>query len=171
MSFLGTPGRIEALPSMSQEQMGLLGQLVGGLGGATQSGLSGLMQLLTGGGEAEQAYTAPAMRQFQEEIVPGLAERFSGMGAGAQQSSAFQQALGQAGAGLSERLAQQRAGLQQGARSQLAQLLGLGLGTSPFQYQTIPGTEGGLGKLLGGIGTGVGTGLGGGLLGLLGFGG
>ena len=164
MSFLGTPGRIEALPTLAPEQQQLLGGLVGGLGGPLQQSLSGLMQLLTGGGEAEQAYAAPAMRQFQEQIIPDLAERFSG----AQQSSAFQQALSQAGAGLAERLAAQRAGLQAGARGQLSQMLGLGLGTSPFQYQTIPGTEGGLGKLLGGIGTGFGLGGGGWLSKLLG---
>ncbi len=161
MSFLGTPGRIEALPSMSQEQMGLLGQLLeglGGQGGALGGGLGNLQQMLSGDASA---FEAPAQRQFQEQIVPGIAERFSGMGAGAQQSSAFTQALSQAGAGLSVRLAMQRAGLQQSGMSQLQGLLGLGLGAQPFQYQAIPGQEGGLSKFLGGLGSGIGTGIGG----------
>ena len=155
-SLFGTPGRIEALPTMSPEQQALLGQIVGGLGGPLQAGLGNLQSLLSG--EAE-AYEAPAMRQFQEQILPSIAERFTGMGAGAQRSSAFGQQLGQAGAGLAENLAMQRAQLQQQGLGQLQSMLGLGF-TSPFQYQTIPGTEGGLSKLLGGVGSGIGSGIG-----------
>ena len=158
-ALLGTPGRIQAMPSFSPEQQGLLGQIVGGLGGQQgplAGGLQNLMQMLSGGGEA---YEAPAMRQFQEQILPMISERFTGMGSGAQRSSAFGQQLGQAGAGLAENLAMQREGLKQQGMAQLQSLLGLGM-TSPFQYMQIPGTEGGLGKLLGGLGSGIGSGLG-----------
>lgn len=70
-----------------------------------------------------------ATRQFEQDIIPGLAERFSGMGG--QRSSAFQQSLGQAGGDLASRLAalgsqhavgQQQAGMQQQGLNQ--QLLG-----------------------------------------------
>lgn len=158
-SLLGTPGRIQALPNFSKEQQGLLGQLVGGLGGqggALGGGLDVLKQLLGGG---SGSFQDQAQRQFQEQTIPGLAERFSGMGAGAQQSSAFGQQLGQAGAGLAENLAAQRSQFQQAGLSQLQSLLGTSL-TSPFSHQLIPGQQGGLQKLLGGFGQAAGAGIG-----------
>ena len=158
-SFTGTPGSIQAMPNFSPEQQSMLGQLVSGLGGQggpLQGGLQNLQQMLSGGSEA---YEKPAMRQFNEQIIPGIAERFTGMGAGAQQSSAFGQQLGQAGAGLSENLAMQREGQKSQGLQQLMQMLGIGM-QSPFQYMQIPGTEGGLSKLLGGLGSGIGSGIG-----------
>lgn len=101
---------------------------------------------------------APMMRQFQEEIVPSIAERFSGMGA--QSSSAFAQSMGQAGAGLQERLAALKGNLiHQGTQQQLQaaqmglgyaglpaqvsqNLLSTGMGMQPFGYQNIPGQSG-----------------------------
>lgn len=69
-----------------------------------------------------------ATEQFRTETIPGLAERFTSMGEGAQRSSAFQGALGRAGAGLGSQLAAQRSqyGLQR--MSGLENLLGMGLG-------------------------------------------
>lgn len=175
--LFGSPGRIQAMPSFSPEQQQMLGQLIQGLqgggtgGGPLGGGLQHLQQLLGGG---DESFEKPAMRQFQEQIVPSIAERFSGMGAGAQQSSAFGQQLGAAGAGLSENLAQQREGLKTQGLSQLMKMLGIGM-QSPFQYQQIPGQQGGLQSLFGGLGGGLGSGLG--LLGmgslgkLFGFGG
>jgi len=163
-SLFGTPGRIEALPSISPEQMQLLGQLVQGLQPALGSGLQNLQELLSGSPEAYARYEAPMMRQFHEQTIPGIAERFTGQGA--QHSSAFAQQLGSAGAGLSEALGAQRGQLQQQAMQQLMGLLGQGM-QSPFQYQAIPGAEGGLSKLMGGIGSGIGSGLGGGMGGLI----
>lgn len=151
--LFGKKGKMQALPTLSPEQQQLFGQLLGGLRQPLQTGLGNLGQLLSG--EAG-AYEAPAMRQFYEQIVPGIAERFTGMGAGAQQSSAFQQALSQAGAGLAERLAMQRAGLQQQGLGQLQSLLGMGIGTPTYQWMGIPGTQGGLSSLLGGAGQALG---------------
>lgn len=182
-ALFGSPGRIQAMPTMAPEQQQLLAQIIqalggqGGMGGqqGQQSPLSGglqnLQQMLSGGGEA---FEAPAMRQFSEQIVPGIAERFTGMGEGAQRSSAFGQQLGQAGAGLAENLGMQREGLKSQGFQQLMQMLGMGM-QSPFQYMQIPGQKGGLGQLFGGIGSGLGSGLGmleiGGLGKLFGFGG
>jgi len=159
--LFGKQGEYKALPTMAPEQQQLLTQLLGGLRGPTQAGLGNLMGLLSGD---TSAYEAPAMRQFQENIIPMISERFTGMGAGAQQSSAFKQALGQAGAGLAENLAMQRGQLQQQGLSQLGSLLGMGLDAQPFQWQALPGTEGFLGPLMQGLGSGLGTG--GGFLGL-----
>lgn len=56
-----------------------------------------------------------AEENFHKRTVPTLAERFTSMGAGAQNSSAFQNALGEAGVGLEGELAGLRSniGLQQ----------------------------------------------------------
>lgn len=53
-------------------------------------------------------------KQFNEETIPGLAERFSAMGGG-QRSSAFQGAIGRAGSDLNSQLAALRSqyGMQQ----------------------------------------------------------
>lgn len=77
------------------------------------------------GGEGMDRFQAPYLREFQEKIVPGLAERFAGMGAGAQSSSAFQQALGSSGTDLAERLGVLGSQREQGALSGLSNLLGM----------------------------------------------
>jgi hypothetical protein len=148
------PAGYQQLSTMNSGQKKVLQQLLGSLKGQStniqqnplyQQGSNYLQQLLSGSPESTQAFEAPAMRQFNEQIIPGLAERFSAMGAGAQSSSAFQQALGQAGAGLSERLQALRSGLQmQGVNQALGYaqqpisnysgLAGLGLGTSTKAY-------------------------------------
>jgi len=154
--LFGRSGEIKPLPTISPEQQALMSQLMGGLRSPLKAGLGSLSDILSGN---VGAYQRPAMRQFREQIVPGIAERFSGMGAGAQSSSAFPQALGQAGAGLAEQLAMQKAGLQQQGLGQLQSLLGMTM-QPQFQYQQIPGTQGALSSIFGGLGSAIGTGLG-----------
>jgi hypothetical protein len=77
-----------------------------------QQGSNWLQNLFSNDSQSMQAFEAPYMRRFREQTIPQLAEQFAGMGAGAQSSSGFQQALGQAGAKLSEDLASLRSGLQ-----------------------------------------------------------
>ncbi len=89
------------------------------LGWQTQAGnmaLQGLQNPTQGFEPIEQQ----ARTQFQTSTVPSLAERFTSMGSGGQRSSAFQGALGQAGAGLESNLAALRAqyGLQSRGLSQ-----------------------------------------------------
>lgn len=172
--FLGQPGRIEAVPTGTQQQQDLISQLLGGLtgqqfgGGPLGAGLQNIFGLLSGAPEALEAFQAPALRQFQERIIPGIAEQFSGAGTG--DSSAFGQQLGAAGAGLAERLSAQRGGLQQQALSQLQGLLGLAQ-RPQFEPTAIPGSRGLLQPLAEGLGGGLGQlggiGLGGGILKLL----
>lgn len=172
------PAGLQQLSTMTKGQSGFLQQLLSQLMGQSsnigqnplfQQGSNFLQQLLSGSPESTQAFEAPAMRQFNEQIVPGLAERFSGLGAGAQSSSAFQQALGQAGAGLSENLQALRSGLQMSA---LPQALGyaqqpinnlqgfgqLGLGSQSFGY--VPKQQGFLKQLMTALAGGAGQGLG-----------
>lgn len=145
---------------------------------------SNYLQNLLGGGEgAYSALEGPLMQQFQQQIVPGLAERFAGMGtgAGAGNSSAFYNSLGQAGKDLSTNLGALRGGLQMqglGQALNYAQqpysntLSGLGVRSFIPQYQQ--GNQGFLGNILGGIGAGfggpfgsaLGSGLGSGISGL-----
>jgi hypothetical protein len=76
------------------------------------------------------------VNRFNTQTVPGLAERFTSMGQGAQSSSGFQDALGRAGAGLGQNLAgmQSQFGLQQ-----------LGMGLQPqFENVMMPGRGSGM---------------------------
>jgi len=98
----GKRGQTEQFPRYTPEQEKILNQLL--QQGATAME-PGAMETL-------------ARRGFEEETLPSIAERFTGMGG--QRSSAFQGALGRAGAGLEEQLA--------GLRSQMGmQQLGMGL--------------------------------------------
>lgn len=158
---------IKQVSTLTPGQGGFLQQLMemlsgSGLGGA-ESAMQYFMDLLSGSPESYQKFEAPMMRQFNEQIVPGIAEKFTGAGGG-QRSSAFTQALGGAGAGLQEQLAAMRGGLQQqGAQGLMSGLQGLGslgLGTRAFENVYEPKRPGFLQQLLGGLGGAAGTGLG-----------
>jgi hypothetical protein len=123
----------------------LMSMLQGGAGNIQgnplyQSGSSYLQNILSNDPEAMKAFEAPHLRQFNEQTVPGLANLFGGLGA--QSSSGFQQALGQAGAGLQENLARVRGELQQGAAGQALQYAqqpaanALGFGNLALNTQT-----------------------------------
>jgi hypothetical protein len=137
-----------------------------------KEGKSYLSSILSQDPEMMAQFEEPAMRQFQEEIVPGIAERFSGMGA--QSSSAFNQTMGQQAGSLAERLAAMRANLGMGAAQmglgyaempfqQALQQQGLtlgrtqlGLSTAPWGYQAFGGSPGVAQAAMGGIGSGLG---------------
>lgn len=144
-------------------------EMISGSGGMGQNPLAGQVNdyyssLLDNSNEAYENFAAPHMRQFNEQTIPGLAERFAGLGA--QSSSGFQNALGQAGAGLQENLAGLRSGLQmQGAQGagqfnqqnlqNLMQLLGVQTqGIVPKQPGFLQSL---LTSLSGGLGQGIGS--------------
>jgi len=109
--------------------------------------------LLGQGPEAFNKFAAPYLQQFEEQMLPQIAERFAGQGA--LSSSGFGQALGGASAGLQSQLAQlfsqlqgQAAGRQQNQFQGLSQL---GLNYQPFAYYQQPGGGGGGGGLFGGL--------------------
>jgi hypothetical protein len=143
------------MTTMTPEQQQLLTMLTEGMGDAGPEMFQYLSQLLSGDSQAYQDFAAPMMRQFQEETIPGIAERFGGMGA--QSSSGFQQSLGKAGAGLQENLAALRSQLQMQASGQLQNLLGQGLGTKSFENIYMPQQQGLLHGLAGGAGQGAGA--------------
>lgn len=139
------------LPRFTRPQQAGLDQLL-------QQGLQGLQQLPSAEfGPIRQM----AERQFQEQTIPGIAERFTGQGA--QRSSAFTQALGSAGAGLQERLAGLEQEFNMNQRNQqiglLMNLLGMGL-TPQFQQEFIAGQPGMGAQFAGGLAPGIGQGIG-----------
>ena len=170
--LFGSEDKLQKVDSGTKEQMqfggkdliGLLQKMMqqgGGLNQANQYDQS----LLGQGPEALNQFSQPYLQQFQEQILPMIAERFAG--GGALSSSGFGQAVGGAGAGLQAKLAElfsqlqgQAAGRQQG---QFQGLSSLGLGYQPFQYQQKQGSAGAIGPLLGGIGTAIGGPIGGAL--------
>lgn len=86
----------------------------------------GLLQNILGTSPEQQysAFEKPIMSQFQQEIMPGIAERFAGMGA--ENSSGFQQAMGGAGANLAERLGMLKQGLMSDYQGRQMQAAGMG---------------------------------------------
>jgi hypothetical protein len=120
--FAGSKGKFEQRSALGKEQQPLYQQLLAsaqgqGAGGAFGQSADYYRDLLSNNPEAFEAFAAPEKRQFNEEIIPGLAEQYAGMGAGGLSSSSFRNAAVQAGSSLSERLAALRAGLrQQGAQ-------------------------------------------------------
>lgn len=110
----------------------ILGQLSGQGGGANQA-LSLLQQFLQPGQEGFDEFSQPYIQQFNQEVLPGIAERFAG--GGALSSSGFAQALGGARSGLQSQLAQLYGNRQQNA---INSLLGLGqnlLGQQTFGFE------------------------------------
>ena len=130
-------GENEQVSNFTPEQQSALQQALKGFqgGGGIESALKYYQDLLSNNPDAFKAFEAPAMRQFNEQIIPDIAERFSGHGASGQSSGAFQRALGQAGASLSEQLQAMRAGLQGKAAGGLTDILRSLLGTNSFQNQ------------------------------------
>lgn len=124
----GTPTSSQQFPTISPQQQGLKSAVTN----QALSSLQGLGNQFSFAPIANQART-----QFQTQTIPSLAERFTSLGGG-QRSSAFQGALGQAGAGLEQGLAslQSQYGLQnQQQQNQLLNSL-LGYSLSP-EVQTL----------------------------------
>ena len=130
--FLGKPEKTQSFSTLSPGSQNLQSQLTGGLQGPLAAALQSIMGTLQGSPQSYEAFEKPLMRQFQEQIIPGLAEGFGGLGATS--SSGAQQTFARAGTDLMERLGAQRAGLQQQSIGNILQLLGLGLNPSQQTY-------------------------------------
>jgi hypothetical protein len=140
--------------TMTPQQEQLLQMLTEGLGDAGPEMMNYLREMLSGDSQSFENFSAPMMRQFEEETIPGIAERFGGMGA--QSSSGFQQSLGKAGAGLQENLAALKSQLQMQASGKISGLMGQGLGTKAFENYYMPAQPGMIQGMAQGIGQGMG---------------
>lgn len=155
--FLGSPERTEQMSTVSPEQQGAMMQML-------QRGLAGMDQFDFAPIEQQ------ARRGFQQQTLPSIAERFTSMGGG-QRSSAFQQALGQAGAGLEQNLASMKQQYNLQRQPLFQQMINMGLRP---QFENVmharqPGMlETGISSLLGGLGGALGGGGLGSLLGMFG---
>ncbi len=99
-----------------------------------------------------KSFEAPLQRQFEEQTVPDLANRFASMGSGgALGSTGFRNQLGREGSNLSTNIAALRGGMQQNAIPQLMQyaqqptsnlLQAYGIGTTPTQNTYQPPSAG-----------------------------
>ena len=109
-----------------------------------QLGSDYINRLMSNDPEAYAAFEAPYKQQFEQQVIPGIGERYAGMGAGNQSSSAFRNELAQAGGNYTTGLAALRANMQMQALPQalnyaqapmqnLAQLAQVGLNRSPYQ--------------------------------------
>lgn len=179
----GTPGQTKQFQNFSPQQQGLqnniLSQLVGMLGNVQNR------QPAVGKTFDFSPIEKQARINFTQNTLPGIAERFTSLGDGGQNSSAYQGVLGSAAAGLDTNLAalkaqydynshnqQQQFGLQERGQENdlLSRLLGIGFQPS-FNESYIPRQPGlienGISNAFGGLqGGGLAA-----LLSLLGIGG
>lgn len=153
MPLQSTPGRFEQLttatPGQQQLQSNVLSQALQALqASGQQPGFTPIAQ--------------QARRQFAQQTVPTLAERFTSMGQGSLSSPAFASQLGQAGAGLDTNLAALRSQYQQNQQSQQQSLLNLllNLAMQPqFQYAYQPGQTGAARQFFSSFASGLGQAL------------
>lgn len=163
---LGRDPSIEQASTVtSQQQQGTNNFInqAGGQGNALfGAGSSFLQNLLSGDPSAYAAFEQPLMTQFNQQIIPGIAERFAGQGtgAGALSSSALHQSLGQAGRNLQGdigalrgQLGMQAANTSSNYISQLLQALG----TPQFENIYEQGGPGMLHSFAQGAGQAIGT--------------
>lgn len=133
MSFLtGRKGKYTQRSTLGPEQQGLYNQMQQALQGQGAGGAFGqaadyYRNNLSDNPADFQAFAAPEMRRFNEQIIPGLSEQFAGMGSGGLSSSGFRNAAVGAGTDLSERLGSIRANLRQQAAQGLNQMGQFGL--------------------------------------------
>jgi hypothetical protein len=163
--LFGSPDKLKKVATGTKEQQGLHNNILGqamsmqGQGGGYDLAQNYYNNFL--GDNQQQAFdqfSQPYMQQFQEQMLPQIAERFAG--GGALSSSGFGQTLGGAASGLQSQLAQlfsqlqsQAAGQQYNQYNQLSQT---GLNYQPFAYQQQQGSGGFLAPFLGGIGNAMG---------------
>jgi len=138
--FLGTPEKRGINPEAQSVYSQLLDASQRGKGGAFGQAGDYYSGLMSDDSADYNAFAAPAIRQFNEDIMPGISEQFAGLGAGGLSSSGFRNAQVQGGVDLSERLGALRAQLrQQGAQG----LMNLGqLGLKDYSQTLSPGTTG-----------------------------
>lgn len=157
----GTAEKRENVSTLRPEQEGLYQQAINagmqpGAGGAFGTSADYYRDLLSNDSQTMNQLSAPELRQFNEQTIPGIGEQFAGMGSGGLSSSGFRNAAVNAGTDLSERLGALRANLRQQGAAGLAGIGQAGLGNYSQNMVTEPGTEGFLGQIAPAIGTAIG---------------
>lgn len=124
-------------------------QVLGALSSLVSRGQQNIQNPTAGFEPIRQATTS----HFQQNIIPGITERFAASGANAPSSGVLQQQLGQAGVGLAEKLASLEAQFGQRQEQLGTQQIGAGLSHPTEDFYTQPSQfQQPLQSLLGGIG-------------------
>lgn len=149
----GSPEKHERVSTLTEGQQPILEQLLAaiqgqGAGGAFGSAADYYRMILEDNPELMQQFMAPEMRQFNEQIIPGLSEQFAGMGSGGLSSSGFRNAAVNAGTDLQERLGAMRANLKQNAAQGMQGLGQMGLGNYSQDVITQQGSGGLMDQLI-----------------------
>jgi hypothetical protein len=154
--WTGTPEVRQNVNSLLPKQKPLLNQAIRagtkGQGGAFGQASDYYRGLLSDESADYDAFSAPAIRQYNEDIAPGIAEQYAGMGAGGLSSSGFRNAQVQGGVDLAERLGALRAQLRNQGAQGLMNIGQLGLGNYSQNMQSQKGSGGaaeGTGKAFG----------------------
>ena len=164
--FMGTPEKRENVSLLTDRQQGLHDQLMNSLNQQGAEGSFGNIadyyrNLLSDDSADYNSFSAPMLRQYNEDIVPGLSEQFAGMGSGGLSSSGFRNAQIQGATDLSERLGALRSGLRQQGIQGLQNLGTLGLQPISQNMVTQPGTQGFISSVAPVVGNAIGSFLGG----------
>lgn len=141
--LFGKPEKLKQTPNYTPQQRDFMNLLLKQVQPGTEQGIDWLTSLF--GDEGFDEYERPYIDQFEQQVIPRIMERFSGMGA--KSSSGLNQALGQAGGQLSTGLAAQRSGLRNQAIGQLQNFSGIGLNQQNTPYKT-SGSQGMFQQLL-----------------------
>jgi hypothetical protein len=157
----GTPEKRENVSTLRPEQEDLYRQAVNagmnpGAGGAFGTAADYYRNLLSDNSADFDAFAAPQLRQYNEDIVPGISEQFAGMGSGGLSSSGFRNAQIQGATDLSERLGAIRANLRHSGAQGLQNIGEVGLRNYSQNMVTEPGTEGFLSQAAPLVGAGIG---------------
>lgn len=123
-------------PKYSDTQMQRQEERLGQIGTSSGRAADLLGKYASGDEGAYNALSAPALRQFREQILPSIANRADS--AGAYGGSAMMNAQMGAGTYLAERLSAQRANLQMGSIKSLLDLEGQLLSNSPYAFDYQP---------------------------------
>lgn len=153
----------ENVSNLRPEQEGLYNQLVNagkgpGAGGAFGQSADYYRNLLGDNSADFNAFAAPQLRQYNQDIVPGIAEQFAGFGgSGSLGSSGYRNAQIQGATDLAERLGSIRAGLRQQGAQGLANIGQTGL--QPYSQNMVaqPAHEGLLSSFAPAVGGAIGT--------------
>lgn len=127
------------LNNFTPEMQKLFQQLISQIGPGAGKGLGFLSQLAGGEESAFEGLEAPAYASFNKTLGQ-IGSRYAG--AGAQDSSSFQNSIAGAGQNLAQNLQSQRTGLQLGALQQLLGQSNQLLGMRPFENVLQPESNG-----------------------------
>jgi len=164
-TLFGSSAKRENVSTLRPEQEGNYQNLQNAAQGKGASGAFGdaadyYRNLLSDNSADYQAFSNPMIRQYNEDIVPGLSEQFAGMGSGSLSSSGFRNAQMQGATDLSERLGALRAQLRQQGAQGLQNIGTQSLQPYSQNMETQAGSPGLIPSAFEAVGTGIKKGVG-----------